>query len=119
MREIKFHCIITGNNKEVIKEYYEWLDGDGWKHDYYVPLVTNGVFSHEELGDVWMGEIIRRQYTGLKDRYETEIYEGDIVLVDYNHLGRVKVIFEKGEFNVSRYHLPKCEIIGNIHEKKA
>jgi len=87
-RVIKFKCIVMGNNKEKIAEFHEWLDGDGWKHDYYAPIVTNGVFSHEELGDGWFGEIIRRQFIGVngytgnyygRHNNQVELHEGDIV----------------------------------------
>jgi hypothetical protein len=123
-REIKFNCIITGNNKEKIAEFTEWLDGDGWKHDYYAPLVTNGVFHHEELGDGWMGEIIRRQFTGLYDKNKTPIYEGD--LMDYGNGIAKEVSFLNGSFGVlnispegtsfGSYKIDYGLVVGNKYE---
>jgi len=93
--EIKFNCIVTGNQKEKIAEFTEWLDGDGWKHDYYAPLVSNGVFDHRELGDGWHGEIIRRPFTGLKDVNSSDIFIGDYFDTEY---GLMEVYFINSKF---------------------
>ena len=56
------------------------------------------------------------QFTGLQDKNGVDIYEGDIVSIEYNYLGKVKVEFLDGAYNVSKYAIAKCKVIGNIHE---
>lgn len=122
MRDIKFRAWSKSDNKY----YYRVLVGNTDNTD--DQYVCSSVYD----GDKWVhfdeycGVI--EQYTGLKDKNGTEIYEGDVVKVEGDgEIYRVKWI--RSGFDLEpRYNSPhypvlgnvelrrKIEVIGNIHE---
>lgn len=119
MREIKFRAWIPHSNN------FAYMEFDGF--------FSNGeeVFDWAEILDFGTLE----QYTGLKDKKDEEIYEGDILEGQTGYkVEKVKIVWnkhkymfitEKGHFeeinkqpqNFENYYLlQNLEVVGNIHE---
>lgn len=108
MREIRFR--IWDKNNFINKMIYSKVE---WFDDMLAFRFDNFDSDVEDL--------VVMQYTGLKDKNEVEIYEGDIHK-DAEHM-LWEVIFDKGMYKLENIHIPGrrfiCEdvvIIGNIFE---
>ena len=120
MRQIKFRGLRT--------------DGKGWVCGYYYKLTES---QHYILKDIHRWSVIPTsvsQFTGLKDKNDKEIYEGDLLqhLRKYNtgHVSECEVMFRNGGFYLDYGNLcyePSSlikrsdytfEIIGTIHAGK-
>lgn len=123
MREIKFRAWLKEDKKMVNVEAMDFTD----KSIQYLKrseIINAYILRREGFDDVEL-----MQYTGLKDKNGTEIYEKDIV--SCNKYKNIVVFFENGCFKV-RYpkndttniictldtflEKYKCKISGNIYE---
>ncbi len=95
MREIKFRAW-RPSEKEWVPDVY--LENEGWHY-------TESIDDHEP-------EILLQMYTGLRDRNDAEIYEGDIIKFNRDVL---VVEYQPPRYTSVRFH-NKSEVIGNIYE---
>jgi hypothetical protein len=112
MREIKFRYTVKKPNGHIFSETFPLRDIE---RGYYKSWIKNN--------SVGAGcEIIKDQYTGLKDKNGKEIYEGD--LMAHPAFAKVTILgvsysygyFSMGGWDCVRTNFSNGEIIGNIHQ---
>jgi uncharacterized phage protein (TIGR01671 family) len=119
MREIKFRAWTGDDMVDVSAIIFD----EGTKVSPYEPHILD---SHNDVH--LLKDIELMQYTGLRDKNGTEIYEGDVV-EDSKGRGEVLWVQEHCSFLVAvaggffrlengnaEYRLTETEVIGNIHE---
>ena len=126
MREIEFRVW----DKDA-QQYYQpaFILGD----DIWVALDNNKPFELDCIGAIYGDILVIEQYTGLKDKNGTKIYEGDRVKLDLNNEGYknsvvvyrdnyMQFMFDhpKEVYTMTEYHFkPKdLQVIGNVHEEE-
>ncbi|ATV34654.1 YopX family protein [Fusobacterium pseudoperiodonticum] len=121
MREIKFRAWVK--EKKAIFEVI-LIDYVTKKVTYLLERVGHLL----SIRDAKFNDVELMQYTGLKDKNNKEIYEGDILFESFGER-YYKVVFEnggfraefKGDFDEHSFDLidvvaQGCEIVGNIYE---
>ena len=98
MREIKFRCYYHGEMN-------------------YDPelLYNENVNLNEQIDELAYYGVLM-QYTGLKDKNGTDIYEGDVIRFKVGDIVSYYVVkFENGGFNHNE-NLEYIDVVGNIYE---
>ena len=134
MREIKFDVMVQIKHPEVGEVAFEHNPISEYLHDGFI-FFKNGILSTDQEDDDH--KTIIREYTGLKDSFDHEVYEGDIV--KHNIWGNVNPsdnCIDTKQYDIKSLQwffedkgLMECEmgwtyapaslkIIGTIHDKE-
>ena len=113
-REIKFRGLRLDNGKWVIGQYDRMVIGGNLVH---FIKEFEGVKNRVNIGSLG-------QFTGLKDKKDVDIYNGDKLLfngyistVVYN-VGNARFEAHGEKHTVPAHKFKLCETVGNIHENK-
>ncbi len=134
MREVKFRAWDNENQEMLDVQELNFEDC------FYGGEMTVRTTMYSDYFDI--KEMPIMQYTGLKDKNEKEIYEGDIIDFSYDmfvgnfdtFIAKGKIVFEEGAFYVDclenertikgecyllyTINIDDVEVIGNIYENK-
>ena len=100
MRQIKFRAQEIASNK--------WLYGDLRHHKDDVCIFEQGGMNGEQVKRDTTG-----QFTGLTDKFDREVYEGDIIMLDGSpEMGVRVVVFYEESFNIATRKEYDCLLQG-------
>jgi uncharacterized phage protein (TIGR01671 family) len=104
----------------VIK-FRAWDEREKSMSDPFTLFRLDGMFKSSPTSPVTYRAIrsddIIMQFTGLHDKEGKEIYDKDIVHIQYNHFGNkvVEWIEHEGRWNIGGYNLSKCKLVGSVY----